>query len=76
MQAWNWRAMPNGSCSSIPSMPSAESSGPVTSAGYPIDSMKRRHTSCMCASGRCSDNRRTTSAAVTSALSVRYGCEP
>ena len=37
--------------------------------------MKRRHTSCSCVGGRNSARRRTTSAAFTSALSVRNGCD-
>ena len=35
-----------------------------------------RQTSWICDFGWCSARRRTTSAAVTTALSVRYGCEP
>ena len=38
--------------------------------------MKCRHASWICVSGSYSARRRTTSAAVTSALSVRNGCEP
>ena len=37
--------------------------------------MKRRHVSWICVGGRYSASRRTISAAVTSALSVRNGCD-
>ena len=48
----------------------------MSSGSKCIPSTNWRHDSWICVCGRKSAMRRTTSAAVTSALSVRNGCEP
>ena len=53
----------------------SSSSAALNSAPKSTPSMKRRHVSWMCVGGSYSASRRTTSAAVTSALSVRNGCD-
>ena len=74
VQAWAWRARPSrGSSSQKSSIRSGSSSGSLSSGGNPSPSMKRTHASCSSARGRYSSMRRTTSAALTSALSVRRG---
>ena len=76
VQAWAWRARPSaGNSSQKAPMASGSSSGPAMSGGSPIPSTKRRQASWMSAAGWYSARRRTTSAALTRALSVRSGCE-
>ena len=77
VQAWAWRASPTiGSSSQKASIRSGSSSGSASSGGKPIPSMNRVHASCSWAWGRYSSIRRTTSAALTRALSVRRGWLP
>jgi hypothetical protein len=76
VHACQWRAMPSGSSESALWNSSESRSAPAISGSSCMPSMKRRQESWIWVSGRYSAIRRTTSAAVTSALSVRNGCEP
>ena len=76
VQAWAWRARPIiGSASHISQKPSAVTNGVAISSGKSRPATNRFHVSWMRVSGRYSAIRRTTSAALISALSVRRGCE-
>ena len=75
VHACAWRASPIGSSSQKSCRCSSSSSAAFHSGPKSTPSMKRRHVSWMCVGGRYSARRRTISAAVTSALSVRNGCD-
>ena len=78
VQAWNCRAMPSGQVLDRRRMkPSGESEAAAISSGRSMPATNRRHDVVDVGAGRRSSAmRRTTSAALTSALSVRKGWEP
>ena len=77
VHAWTIRASPTSGTLSKNALTCAGSSSmDAISGGRSEASTKRRHTSCNWVSGWNSAMRRTTSAAFTSALSVRRGIDP
>src|SRR6266511_1181461 len=70
------RDKPSGSVLANSRSSSSLSSASRNSGGYCMPSTNRRQVSWICVGGRYSFSRLTTSAAVTTALSVRNGCEP
>ena len=75
VHACAWRAKPIGSSSQKSCSLSSSSRFAFHSGPKSTPSMNRRHVSWIIVGGRYSASRRTTSAAVTSALSVRNGCD-
>ena len=75
VHACAWRASPIGSVSQNSVRRSSSSSAAFHSGPKSTPSMNRRQVSWMWVGGWNVASRRTTSAAVTSALSVRNGCD-
>ena len=75
VHACAWRARPIGSSSQKSASVASSSRCSFHSGPKSTPSMKRRHVSWICVGGRYSASRCTISAAVTSALSVRNGCD-